>query len=214
MPESREDKLRRLGINVSPEDLPDLILSRRALPANTQREMVITPEAPQGGVVRTVRTSSLDEMKRLIGLPDEQARRRRGGLATRIRLEDHRPAELLAALRGRRMVTEQQEVVSSLAREYVFGDSARVQEYRETIEEALTAGGNPVAITTVSFGRLRVRNGWRLVIPSSIQAFFAERIDLEPEATIVRRGAIDLNFNVGVMRVVQPELPLTWAIPG
>jgi hypothetical protein len=213
MPESREEKLRRLGINVSPEDLPDLILSRRALPADTQREMVITPEAPQGGVVRTVRTSSLDEMKRLIGLPDDQARRRRGGLATRIRMEDHRPAELLAALRGRRMVAEQQEVVSSLAREYVFGDSTRVQEYRETIEEALTVGGNPVAITTVSFGRLRVRNGWRLVIPSSIQAFFAERIDLEPEATIVRRGAIDLSFNVGVMAVVQPEFPLTWVLP-
>lgn len=207
-----EKALERFGLKQDPTSLPNVVVAERELPSGTIRQVTISRESALGAIVSTVECFDLDDVKRMIGLPNRLAGRKRRRKPRRLsnkRLyKQYTPDELARAYEEGLLTRDQQEFIEAAGRTYVFGDSRQVQDFKAILETVYTRGAGRFDLTAACFGTIRIRNGWSLVITSSIQLFCANQLLLEPEARVVRTDNAHVAFNVNRIRVVEPELPV------
>ena len=205
--------LERLGLKHKTNALPNFVLLERELLAGENREIPISRDSALGGLVKTVEYFDLDEVKEVIGLPDRLAQRnealQRDELCVQVKdLDRYSPSALEKAYDEGTMTAEQQRFLQKVGRTYVFGYSPLVQAFKAVLQKVYTRGASRFDITSVCFGTLRIRNGYSLVLTPSIQSLCIDRLLLEPNARVIRTGNVDINFNIGRIRVVQPDFPI------
>jgi hypothetical protein len=187
--------------------LPNLIVLEKSLPKGTTREIAISSDAALGGIVKTVYAFDLLEVKRMIGFPDRLAQQKKPRKCGDLDLKRYSPSELERAYNEANLTLDQYEFIKAVGRAYVFGYSPPVSQFKAIVEKIYTRGSGRFDLTIVCFGTVRVRNGYSLVITPSFQSFCASALHLEPEASVVRTGNADIKFNIGQIRVVEPDLP-------
>lgn len=207
-----EKALERFEVKQDPTSLPNIVVAERKLPSGTTRQVTISRESALGGVVSTVEHFDLDDVKRIIGLPNRlavQKKRRKLRRLSNVRLyKQYAPDELARAYEDGKLTPDQHEFIKAVGRTYVFGDSSLVEDFKAILETVYTRGAGRFDLTAACFGTMRIRNGYQLVITPSIQLFCANQLLLEPEARVVRTGNADVAFNVSRIRLVEPDLPL------
>ena len=106
------------------------------------------------------------------------------------------------------MSRQHYEFVAAVGRAYMFGDSEEVKDFKTIVEHIYTRGSGRFDLTAACFGNIWILNGWTLVIASDIQMFCANKLQLEPLAKVRRMGGADVNFNINIVKEVQPQLPI------
>lgn len=191
--------------NLSREALPDVLIAKSPLPADTRREIVLERDSALGGQVRTSDIFDLREVKALIGLPDEVAAKKcRYPGSGRRAPRSYEPEELMKAYESDTLSADMLHFIRYAGRKYIFDDSRPFEKYAAIVTAVYARGAGRFDLTSVCFGTLRIRNGWSLTLGSSIQHFCAAALLLEPEARVRRTANADISFNVSEIRVVEP----------
>lgn len=200
-----DEALAVIDPDLSREALPDVLIAKSPLPADTRREIVIERDSALGGRLCTTDIFDLREVKAMIGLPDEVAAKKcRYPGSGRRAPRSFEPEELTKAYESDTLSAEMLGFIRYAGRKYIFDDSRPFERYAAIITAVYTRGAGRFDLTSVCFGTLRIRNGWSLTLGSSIQHFCAAALLLEPEARVRRTANADISFNVSEIRVVDP----------
>ncbi len=200
--------LDRFGLKMDDIPLPDRRFLDKKLEKGESREIVLSADSPLGGTIRKVQCFDLDEVKNMIGVKNELARRKKSRRFPNVNLNLYSPAKLERNYDEGKLTFDQHQFIKSAGRAYVFGDSDIVKDFKRVIEKTHTRGAGSFDLTIACFGNIWILNGWSLVLTPSIQSFCANALLLEPNAQVIRKGNADINFNIGEIRTVEPQLPI------
>lgn len=119
--------------------------------------------------VKTIKTNDLDELKRLIGVPDSDAKQQS---------DTHRYLSSLSTL--------PEDRIFDAASAYIYGDSSTLKQHKAAIESKL--GTREVQVATTN--TLVVSS---VITSSGINAIVADTIIFEPGGQIVNIGVLTIN---------------------
>jgi hypothetical protein len=192
------------------DSLPNVTVLPASLADGDERSVELDEDYTLGATVLRQQFSDIDDIKALVGSSDSAARKRVHYPVSRVFSdESYEPDQLVSEFRAGRFTDDMQRFANYVEDEYLYGDSETVRPFKGAIEEILLDQSPAMYVNAVCFGVLRIRNGYTLVIPAFYDLVCAKAILLEPKARIKILGQ-GISFNVSVIKVVEPQLPLAF----
>lgn len=201
---NRIDRLRLYGFDANTGQLANLDVPR--LKAGEIKTIEINENSLHGAQLQTVRCPDLDSAKRVMGVSDDIARKRRRPLYECSNIRRFSVREVEKAVADKQVTNSMSEFLLRTTEHYVFGDSQLVKQFKPALETVFPQGAFDLKIA--GWGTIILFEGWTFSVSPSINIVFADELIMETGARVRRRFA-PIKFDIGEIRQISPQLPIS-----